>query len=143
MGGPNSSYTTAVIAYKFIGAHKPLHPETKCFWQGGDTIEGEGNEYIGEMLVKNLQMDKDELVRVCYDWQASNVQYDSWAKKLEKELNEIVIRAYLAEPSWESRGAEHVKKSNRHLMMLKSKMICKYNREKITNILLWDKIIVG
>jgi 1,2-phenylacetyl-CoA epoxidase catalytic subunit len=36
-----------------------------------------------------LQMDKDELVRVCYDWQINNVQYNSWTKKLEKELNKI------------------------------------------------------
>jgi hypothetical protein len=34
-----------------------------------------------------LQMDKDDLVRVCYDWQINNVHYDGWAKKLEKELN--------------------------------------------------------
>jgi hypothetical protein len=32
-------------------------------------------------------MDKDDLVRVCYDWQINNVHYDGWAKKLEKELN--------------------------------------------------------
>jgi hypothetical protein len=29
-----------------------------------------------------LQMDKDDLVRVCYNWQINNVQYDGWAKKL-------------------------------------------------------------
>jgi hypothetical protein len=34
-------------------------------------------------------MDKDKLVRVCYDWQTNNAQYDGWAKKLEKELNKI------------------------------------------------------
>jgi hypothetical protein len=32
-----------------------------------------------------LQMDKDDLVRVCYDSQINNAQYDGWAKKLEKE----------------------------------------------------------
>jgi hypothetical protein len=38
-----------------------------------------------------LQMDKDELVRVCYicSWLINNVQYDTCAKKLEKELNKI------------------------------------------------------
>jgi hypothetical protein len=36
-----------------------------------------------------LQMDKDDLVRVCHDWQINNEQYDGWAKKLEKELNKI------------------------------------------------------
>jgi hypothetical protein len=34
-----------------------------------------------------LQMDRDDLVRVCYDWQINNVQYDGWAKKFEEELN--------------------------------------------------------
>jgi hypothetical protein len=29
-----------------------------------------------------LQMDKDDLLRVCYDWQMNNVQCDGWAKKL-------------------------------------------------------------
>jgi uncharacterized lipoprotein YmbA len=36
-----------------------------------------------------LQMDKDYLVRVCYDWQINNAQYDVWANKLEKELNKV------------------------------------------------------
>jgi hypothetical protein len=40
-------------------------------------------------------MDKDNLVRVCYDWQINNAQYDGWAKKLEKELNKIGL-----EHSW-------------------------------------------
>jgi hypothetical protein len=34
-------------------------------------------------------MDKYELVRLCCDWQVSNVQYESWVKKLEKELNKM------------------------------------------------------
>jgi hypothetical protein len=42
MGGPTSSYAAASIALQFIGAHKPPHPATKCFGQGGDTIEGGG-----------------------------------------------------------------------------------------------------
>jgi hypothetical protein len=33
-----------------------------------------------------LQMDKDDLVRMCYDWQINNAQYDGWVNKLEKEL---------------------------------------------------------
>jgi hypothetical protein len=40
MGGPTSSYAAADIALEFIGAHKPPHPATECFQQGGDTIEG-------------------------------------------------------------------------------------------------------
>jgi hypothetical protein len=40
MGGPTRSYAAAVIALEFIGAHKPPDLATKCFRQGGDTIEG-------------------------------------------------------------------------------------------------------
>jgi hypothetical protein len=40
MGGPTSSYAATSIAFKFIGAHKPPHPATKCFRQGRDTIKG-------------------------------------------------------------------------------------------------------
>jgi hypothetical protein len=42
MGGPTSIYATASIALEFIVAHKPPHPATKCFRQGGDTIERRG-----------------------------------------------------------------------------------------------------
>jgi hypothetical protein len=27
-----------------------------------------------------LQMGKDDLVRVCHDWQINNAQYDGWTK---------------------------------------------------------------
>jgi hypothetical protein len=39
MGGPTSSYAAAGIALEFIGTHKHPHPATKCFRQGGNTIE--------------------------------------------------------------------------------------------------------
>jgi hypothetical protein len=45
MGDPTSSYAAAGIAFGFISARKPPHPATKCFRQGGDTIEGELNSY--------------------------------------------------------------------------------------------------
>jgi hypothetical protein len=41
MAGSSSSYAAASIAFEFIGAHKPPHLATKCFRQGGDTIEGD------------------------------------------------------------------------------------------------------
>jgi hypothetical protein len=41
MGGPTSSYAAAGIALEFTGAHKLPHPATKCFRQGGDTIQGD------------------------------------------------------------------------------------------------------
>jgi hypothetical protein len=34
-------------------------------------------------------MDKEELVRVCYDWQVNNFEFDSWANKLSEQLSKI------------------------------------------------------
>jgi hypothetical protein len=34
-------------------------------------------------------MDKEELVRVCYEWQVNNFEFDSWASKLKEQLNKI------------------------------------------------------
>jgi hypothetical protein len=34
-------------------------------------------------------MDKEELVRVCYEWQVNNLEFDSWARKLSEQLSEI------------------------------------------------------
>jgi hypothetical protein len=34
-------------------------------------------------------MDKEELVRVCYEWQVNNFEFDSWARKLSKQLSKI------------------------------------------------------
>jgi hypothetical protein len=36
-----------------------------------------------------LQMDKEELVRVCYEWQTNYLEFGSWAKKLSKQLSKI------------------------------------------------------
>jgi hypothetical protein len=33
-----------------------------------------------------LQMGKEELGRVCYEWQMNNLKFGSWAKKLSEEL---------------------------------------------------------
>jgi hypothetical protein len=46
-----------------------------------------------------LQMDKDYLVRVCYDWQINNAQYVGWANKLEKELNKVGLWHILQNPT--------------------------------------------
>jgi hypothetical protein len=39
--------------------------------------------------LRTLQMDKEELVRVCYEWQVNNFQFDSWASKLNEQLSKI------------------------------------------------------
>jgi hypothetical protein len=42
-----------------------------------------------EILAKSLQMDKEELVRVFYEWQVNNLEFDSWATKLSEQLGKI------------------------------------------------------
>jgi hypothetical protein len=32
-------------------------------------------------------MDKEELVRVCYEWQVNNFEFESWARKLSEQLS--------------------------------------------------------
>jgi hypothetical protein len=34
-------------------------------------------------------MDKEELVRVCFEWQVNNFEFDSWASKLNEQLSKI------------------------------------------------------
>jgi hypothetical protein len=34
-------------------------------------------------------MDKEELVRVCFEWQVNNFKFDSWASKLNEPLSKI------------------------------------------------------
>jgi hypothetical protein len=50
MGGHTSSYAAAGMTLEFIGAHKPPHPATKCFRQGGDTID----ENVKSISLSNL-----------------------------------------------------------------------------------------
>jgi hypothetical protein len=52
MGGPTSSYAAASIALEFIGAHKPPHPATKCFQQGG--YNHQGGNYSLSILIFNF-----------------------------------------------------------------------------------------
>jgi hypothetical protein len=39
--------------------------------------------------LRTLQMDKEEPVRVCYEWQVNNLEFDSWARKLSEHLSKI------------------------------------------------------
>jgi hypothetical protein len=36
--------------------------------------------------LRTLQMAKEEPVRVCYEWQVNNFEFDSWARKLSEQL---------------------------------------------------------
>jgi hypothetical protein len=51
---------------------------------GRDSRRGKVMSTLVKYWQRILQMDKDDLVRVRYDWQINNAQYDSWAQKLEK-----------------------------------------------------------
>jgi hypothetical protein len=39
--------------------------------------------------LRTLQMDEEELVRVCYEFQVNNLEFDSWARKLSEQLSKI------------------------------------------------------
>jgi hypothetical protein len=56
---------------------------------GRDSRRGKVMSTLVRYSLRILQMDKNDLVRVCYDWQINNAQYDGWAKSLKKELNKI------------------------------------------------------
>jgi hypothetical protein len=34
-------------------------------------------------------MDKEELVRGCFEWQVNNFEFDSWVGKLNEQLSKI------------------------------------------------------
>jgi hypothetical protein len=39
--------------------------------------------------LRTLQMDKEGLVRMCYEWQVNNLEFDSWARKSSEQLSKI------------------------------------------------------
>jgi 1,2-phenylacetyl-CoA epoxidase catalytic subunit len=47
---------------------------------GRDSRRGKVMSTLVKYWQRSLQMDKDDLVRVCYDWQINNAQYDGLAK---------------------------------------------------------------
>jgi hypothetical protein len=51
-----------------------------------------------------LETDKNDIERVCYDWQINNAQYDGWVKKLENELNKIGLGHIWQNPTGHQRG---------------------------------------
>jgi hypothetical protein len=50
---------------------------------GRDSRRGKVMSTLVKYWQRILQMDKDDLVRVCHDWQINNAQYDGWAKEFE------------------------------------------------------------
>jgi hypothetical protein len=44
----------------------------------------------------NLQIDKEELVGGCNEWQINNLKFGSLAKKLSEELNKIYFVTYFS-----------------------------------------------
>jgi hypothetical protein len=74
-------------------------------WElGRDSRRGKMMSTLMKYWQRILQMDKDELVRVYYDCKINNVQYDSWAKKLEKEVNKIGLGHIWQNPTKNQRG---------------------------------------
>jgi hypothetical protein len=64
-----------------------------------------------------LQMDKEELVMVCYEWQVNNLEFGSWAKKSSEQLRKIRL-GYI----WQDRRENNVSG------------ICKKIKERCNNI---------
>jgi hypothetical protein len=55
-----------------------------------EEIVGGARYYVCcEYRQRTLQTDKEELIRVCYKWQVNNLEFDSWARKLSKQLSKI------------------------------------------------------
>jgi hypothetical protein len=73
---------------------------------GRDSRRGKVMSTLVRYWQRILQMDKDDLVRVCYDWQINNAQYDGWAKEFEKELNKIRLGHIWRNPTENQRGTE-------------------------------------
>jgi 1,2-phenylacetyl-CoA epoxidase catalytic subunit len=71
---------------------------------GRDSRRGKVMITLVKYWQRILQMNKNDLVRVCYDWQINNVQYDGWAKKLEKGLNKIGLGHIWRNPTENQRG---------------------------------------
>jgi hypothetical protein len=42
-----------------------------------------------EYWLRTLQMDEEELVRVCFESQVNNLEFDSWARKWSEQLSKI------------------------------------------------------
>jgi hypothetical protein len=86
-----------------------MNSEICCKWDGlielgRDSRRGKVMRTLVKYWQRILQMDRNELVRVCYDWQIGNVQYDGWAKKLEKELNKRGLGHIWQNPTENQRG---------------------------------------
>jgi hypothetical protein len=55
-------------------------------------------------------MDKEELVKVCYEWQVNNLEFESWAKKLSEQLSKIGL-GYIWQDLQENSVSEICKKN--------------------------------
>jgi hypothetical protein len=56
---------------------------------GRDSRRGKVLCFAVKYWQRILLVDKEELVRVCYEWQVNNLEFGSWAKKLSEQLSKI------------------------------------------------------
>jgi hypothetical protein len=68
--------------------------------------------------------------------QINNVQYDAWAKKLEKELNKIGLGHIWRNPAENQRGTVCKEVKERCNDIERRNFFCKFKTETIINILL-------
>jgi hypothetical protein len=50
-------------------------------WRWEEIVGGESTLLDRKVMTKNFQVDEEDLVRECYEWQINNLKYKSWAKK--------------------------------------------------------------
>jgi hypothetical protein len=56
---------------------------------GRDNTRGKVLRLAVKYWLRTLQMDKEKLVRVCFEWQVNNFEFESWASKLSEQLSKI------------------------------------------------------
>jgi hypothetical protein len=78
-------------------------------------------------------MDKEESVRVCYEWQINNLEFGSQAKKLSKQFCKIGL-GYIWQDLRENSVRGICKKQLKMQRYRTTESICKHQREEVSNI---------
>ncbi|KDR23460.1 hypothetical protein L798_08662 [Zootermopsis nevadensis] len=59
---------------------------------------------VTKFWLRILQMDREDLVRGCYDWQVRNLKIGGWAKGLKEELDKLGLGYIWQDPQGRSVG---------------------------------------
>jgi hypothetical protein len=78
-----------VLCKKILGIPRFAANKVAEIELGRDSRRGKVLCLAVKYWLRTIQMDKEELVRVCFEWQVNNLEFDSWASKLNKQLSKI------------------------------------------------------